>query len=140
MFKVRFIGVVRTLSHISNAGMPLTLARYCMTCSLAAWTWRALFGSFAQPSLPLLSRHLTYLIRSIRSIRLQRDCMGTFLEAYLQLVQATMAGAYMSPRCLNLIFQVRPLSHDHNACRRRMVSLDMLAIAHSHLLSRPGSG
>ena len=36
----------------------------------------------------------------------QRDCMSTFLDAHLQLLSWVATGTYMSPRCLNLIFQV----------------------------------
>uniref|UniRef100_A0A7R9YU85 Importin N-terminal domain-containing protein n=1 Tax=Chlamydomonas euryale TaxID=1486919 RepID=A0A7R9YU85_9CHLO len=37
--------------------------------------------------------------------RFVRDCRTPFLEAHMQLVAATARGAYLSPRCLNLVFQ-----------------------------------
>ncbi|GAX74708.1 hypothetical protein CEUSTIGMA_g2156.t1 [Chlamydomonas eustigma] len=35
----------------------------------------------------------------------RRDCMTTFLDAYMQLLSTVATGAYISPRALNLVFQ-----------------------------------
>jgi len=35
--------------------------------------------------------------------------MATFLDAHLQLLSQVASGAYLSPRCINLVFQVRSL-------------------------------
>ena len=37
--------------------------------------------------------------------------MATFLDAHLLLLSQVASGAYMSPRCINLVFQVQIAGH-----------------------------